>query len=166
MNKIALIISDAWQHLDESNVQDFPLFYEEYNSFINYLSIICHYESLKPDIDIIHCVGPRDGINSDMTLHKAFRQCDYNYEILTDIVNISTSYDYYLFCGFHIEYCITNKILDLTEFTSVESYKVGIVLNLSNFSPESTANSIGFLPGISHYYWTRNGYRMIDIRCV
>ena len=162
MNKIALIISDAWQHLDESNVQDFPLFYEEYNSFINYLSIICHYESFKTEVDIIHSVGPRP--NDDITLHKAFKQCDYNYETLTNIKNISTSYDYYLFCGFHTEHCIINKIMDLTKFTSVEPYKMGIVLNLSNFTPEATPNTIDFFPNINYYYWTRAGYRLIDIR--
>jgi len=167
MNKIALITSDAWQHLHEDDVRDFPLFYEEYNSFINYLSVICYYESLKPDIDIIHCVGPKPkGKMNDMTLHEAFKQCDYNYEVLTNIVNISTSYDYYLFCGFHIEQCIKKKIFNLVDFTSIETHKIGIVLNLSNFSPECTANSISFLPDLSHYYWTRNGYRMVDIRSV
>lgn len=186
MPSIALIVVDAWEELSAYD-SELTLYDEEVNSFMNYLSFVTYYESLKSDITVYHSHGNKP-------ISNKFYDYPQNFIALDDINQISTSHEHYLFCGFHYHMCIFKNIIKLSKI--IDTSKMGIVFNLSYSAPELYSECLSFdyldihesvednlelydcynlddtnydklkISSIPLYYWTRTGYRMIDIKCV
>lgn len=136
MEKIALILSDTWAVIDDFS-KEFYLYEEEQNSFINYLSTVTHLESLKENIDVFHSIGPRmSPYECDKHIHHAFNKFNTSYKIIDSITEISTIYDHYLFCGFHYDSCVFEKILKLVSCGTATQDQIGIIANLTLQRPE------------------------------
>ena len=186
MTKIALVVVDAWDTTNQDNIDDYFLLEDEYNSFIKYLSFVTHYESLKKDVDIYHCHG------SENRISNIFYEDNTNFVLLKKIIDIPLHYDYYLFCGFHYQMCVFKNIIMLSKYIDIS--RMGIVFNLTSTVPEIHAENLTFdyenvsdyvehaldqydgydfinydkhtFYNIKKYYWTRSGYRMIEVACV
>ena len=196
MNKIALIVVDAWENLTEeelylAQINERGAFYQSLNeSFNDFLSSVVHYESLKDDIDVYHSPDKFSN-NKVRKISKKFYKYNTKFKIINSITDIPTDYDYYLFCGYTYHSCIFRKIIFLS--TLVNLSKIGIVFNLTMTEQEINVDKMTFdlsdrfesakenafssgynvdhlniesFNGISNWYWTHNGYRLIDVTCL
>ena len=203
MNKIALIVVDAWENpteeeLYQAQINERGAFYQSLNdSFNDFLSSVVHYESLKDNIDVYHSPDmfyrlPDMSCNSKVRkISKKFYKYNTKFKIINNITDIPADYDYYLFCGYTYHNCIFRKIIFLS--TLVNLSKIGIVFNLTMTEQEIDIDEMTFdlldkfecvkenafssgynvdhlniesFNGISNWYWTHNGYRLIDVTCL
>ena len=141
-----IIVVDAWKHLDEWDIKDYPDIEDHVVQFGALLNHTLKYE-YKKGIDIYFCNTGRELMD----------EIDENLGVyVNDINDIPKRYKKYYFCGFHYDMCIDNYMKKL----NVEYIKKGVLLNLSALFPTEFNN----IPYVPHYLW--NHHSIKEIKCV
>jgi hypothetical protein len=146
-----MVIVDAWENLDdfERNFLNYEKIHQNFCIFLDYIIQIEKNKGTK-----IYFISSGKEISANLNLDKN--------EIINDYSDLPKNFDEYFFCGFHIGQCIDREAIG---FSKSNNKKItGVVLNLSQLSPESPYAVLkdSYSSRLSYYYWTYEGFEKID----
>lgn len=158
MKTTALVIVDAW-HDWKTEQLPYTLLREEAHSFGTYLNTVCRFIKIKQKGTSIFHVSPRPIMDTiDTSEHT----------IVTDVLTIPKTFDYYYFCGFHYNVCVYKQAhIYAQSFKKIHNrYRIRIATNLCIMHPEDDLKKLPkdyFNNEIKNYYWTRQGFFPIEL---